>query len=350
MKKIECAIKNDGIHWDTTKACSYGSLINWFILIGTRGTGKTTNVMRQAISDYNKGLGGFIYIKRYKPDIELSAKKLCKKYNRNIKVKQMKNSSFAYEYDKETIGYAIPLSVTGSYKSTDFVDDSGKPNIANIIFDEAILKRGSKQQYIKDEMGVLLEFVSTVMRERVNYRVWIMANNMDITNPIFRYFNIQQFEGQIFIDKTRGVYVENILPTDKLSDIQKETPLYRLTNGTTYGDYHYKNKPLITTHKRIGVKSGRDKLMFRLGFNDYTLNVYLRDEELGYYVEVRNKVINDNMTYRIMSNGKINYFYVKLFKEDKQPKIFLKLYADEDIVYENEIAIQLIEDFVEIIK
>lgn len=350
MNKIKCNIKNDGIHWDTTKVCSYGQFINWIILIGTRGTGKTTGVMRQCISDYNRGLGGFIYLKRYKPDIELSAKKLCKKYNKKIECKPIKNSSFVYEYEKEQIGYAIPLSVTASYKSTDFVDDDGKPNICNIIFDEAILKRGSKQQYINDEMGVLLEFVSTVMRERKNYRVWIMANNMDITNPVFAYFNIQQFEGQIWIDKTRGVYVENILPSKMLSEVQEETPLYRLTKGTTYGDYHYKNKPLVSSHKPIGVKSGKDKLMFRLGFNNVTLNVYLRDEELAYYIEVRNKVINDNMTYNIMNNNKINYFYVSLFKQDKQPKIFLKLYADNKIIYENEVAIQLIEDFVEIIK
>ena len=76
-----------------------------------------------------------------------------------------------------------------------------------MIFDEAILPRGGSYRYLDNEIEMLFELISTVFRDRTDYRIFILGNNADIFNPYFDYFSIPPFE-RSYIDVDRGLYCE----------------------------------------------------------------------------------------------------------------------------------------------
>lgn len=348
--KIEFLIKDDKIHYNNNRCNSFNAFIN--ILIGGRGVGKTTNVLAPTIKNcvtknvIKNGLDGleeFIYLRRYKTET-MKTKQLLNKYIKGAKLSIQGDGNACVKYKVNTInvGYSISLSCANAYKSVDF------PYVKTIIYDEAILKPSGNYRYLKDEITALLEFVSTIFRSRTNCKIYILGNNLDVFNPYFSYFNIPTFKKEYY-DVERSIYIAMVESNQNYIVKEKETPLYKLTKNTSYGNYHYNNDILVSDQATnyICDKPVDNELLFRIGVYRCTLNVYLVGE-LTLYIEYKDKLISDNITYEIIDiNGNVNYYVNKLFRRLNFCKLLIKEFSNRTINYNNTKAITLIENVIE---
>lgn len=324
MQQVLKLTNNNDTYYNVCKCDSYNLFFN--MIIGGRGIGKTTSLLIKACNraiNYSKQ---FIYLRRYKPELkEFATKKTLDTIVANgVLYKADGTGGYIFIYDKKVIGYGITLSTARSYKSVAF------PNVENIIFDEFTLPRGHTYRYLKDEVDEFLNFISTVFRTRTNGKVYMAGNNEDLFNPYFAYFNIPSFD-KIYIDRDRQLYCEMAKNSPKLLSLEKKTSLYALTNGTNFGDFHYNNEVLVQAKINIIDKPVSPRLYCRIRMNDNLINVYMyntNDGELHLYCEVVNKNINDDITYIINDKGKMNYYYIDLFKKRIKPFMYRLFYND----------------------
>lgn len=241
----------------------------------------------------------------------------------NIVYKPDGNGGCDFIWQDEIFGYGISLSTTRSYKSVDF----SKVNL--IIFDEAFLHKGA-YHYLQNEVETMLEFVSTVYRTRTDGRVVIMGNNEDLFNPYYAYFNIPLFKTQYY-DKKRGIYCEHAVNSPKLLEMEKKTKLYKLIDGTAYGDYHYNNAVLLEKKAQLGTKGDKATLIFRVVMNENTINIYMcfdNSNNITLYAEMKNKIIKDKLSYVILEKGQPNYYFCNLYKSKLKTLIYNYYFND----------------------
>lgn len=340
--KVKLKIIEDYVHYyNVNRLYSYGDIISFFILIGGRGIGKSTGLAIKCVKNFRNNNEECVVIRRYVDETKIIAdyfsKVVC-----GISVKGIAKGAFEYKLQGKRLGFGLALSKQQSFKS-----GINFENVTTIIFEEAFLMKGSKVPYMQNEAEQFLELISTIVRTRKNYKVFIVGNNADIFNPYCEYFNVPTFK-DYYINRERGLYVELAPTKEELLKVEQDTPLHKLTKGTSYGDYHYGNVVLTTTKGKIIPKHYKAILMFRLVVNNQTLNIYRH--ELMLYVEWRDKAITDNMAYIIMENGNYNYYYTKMFMNSDLAEFTRLCYYDNNIGYSDNKAIEIFARIMEVIK
>lgn len=310
LQELKC-----DVYWDILSVLKRHAFLN--VSMGGRGIGKTWQAIIKALEDYKKYGDQFIYVRRYKSETTLQ-KHLLDDFCVGHTTKGIKNSAWEYSINGDTIGYCIPLSLQANFKSMSFT------RVKTIIFDEAILMNGGVIRYIPNEVHVLFEFLSTVFRHRKDCRVFILGNNLNFFNPYCEYFNVKVFKN-IYYDKERSLYIEYCSNSPALEEVEKTTPLYALTMGTTYHDYHYNNTVLTKNKFDVVKKKPNDKLIFRVVVNTYTLNFYLRDDK-RFFIEANHKVIDDSYSIVLIRNSEVNTYNMMLFKSKWLEILRIKFY------------------------
>ena len=324
-------------YYNINKPLSYRKMFN--IIMGGRGIGKTTQFLIWCINRAIRYGEKFIYLRRNVNECK-QQKKLLNKYLDFIKFEGDGNSGGCYMYGKEVVGYLKCLSVSADYKSVDFDD------VYYIIYDEAILMPGQPKRYLKDEITVLLEFLSTVFRLRTDYKVFILGNNLDFFNPYCRYFNLRVFN-RVYTGEE--IYVEYAVNSAELMVAEKETPLYRLTKGTTYHDYHYANAVLTSTERKTVALKGNEKYMFSIVMNTYTLLFYKKQDD-SIIVDSKNKLLNNERAFVLLNDNELNYYFKKEFKSSLYYNIFFYYYGREKMYGTTQDANSLVDMLYETIK
>lgn len=326
-----------------------GLPFNFYILLGGRGIGKTTAFKYASITNAIKKGEEFVYIRRYKPECKLS-RDLFGEIIDGVTTKGTGvDGCYMYMYDKRRIGYCVPLSIQQSLKSG--VDFS---KVSLIIYDEAIIERKNQVRYLPNEMHSLLEFISTVVRNRTNYKVFIMGNNLDLFNPYMDYFKIPEFES-IYKDKKRKLYVEKCENKEELVDIQEQTPLYALTNGTQYGEYHYANKTLVANKAIVGEKDSKAQFAYRIEYFNYCINVYSYEKyvknegtKVFLYISSNTQTVSDYQTWHFTIDSRRNFNEVKLFRSSNHYRLLNFCYYNKQIVFDNDgtssMILQILEE------
>lgn len=313
--------------------------INTFILIGGRGIGKTTGLCYRALQEWLKTGKEFVYVRRYKSEL-MKSKGILDKFLQGVTIKGIGKGGFEFLYGKRRIGYGVTLAMQSTFKSG--VDFS---NVNLMIYDEAVLKRGGHLRYLSDEMTEFFELISTIFRDRVDYRVFVLGNNMDIFNPWFEYFGVPNFETN-YVNMDRGLYCEKCSDKEAFIKKQQETPLYKLTNGTAYGEYHYNNKVLVNETGSIGVKGKEDKFLCRLVYNQRTINIYFHGEH-RLYCELRKRAIIDPYSIVLMDNDKPNYYFIKDFRSGDLGKYIVRKFYKKEIDYEDNECYTIFAEMIE---
>ena len=327
------------LDWETyfnaNKYWSFGDDYSLFMLTGGRGIGKTTGLAAKSVLEYMKNGTEFVYVRRYITELR-KAKSLLDPIINKVKTVGRGNGAVQWEVDKKRIGYGVALTAQQSLKSGfDF------SNVNILIYDEAILPRGGSYRYLSNEVEMFLELCSTVFRDRKGYKIFILGNNADMFNPYHAYFNIPKFE-TTFKNKARGIYCELAKNSPKLLKKEQETPLFKLTQGTAYADYHYNNKVLTFESGRIGEKNPNAELICRFVYNTITLNIY-RQSFKEIFVELREKVIKDNSTYIIMEDDKPNYLYITAYRKSEIKKLIDICYFNSNCIFDGLHAVTLFD-------
>lgn len=319
----------------------YGMNYSLFILLGGRGIGKTTGMLVKGIQNWNNKRKQFIILRRYVDEIDDAVGKL-KNLNSEIQVVTSKKK-WVFKYKGAIIGYGFALSTAEKKKSGQEYN-----NVNLIIFDEYDIIRTSHHRYLTNEVYLLFNFISTIFRTRKDYKVFLLGNNNDMFPPIMDFYDIS-IDNKKYINKERGLYFERLDTKDTLLDMEKETPLWKLTNGTAYGEYHYNNELLTKENIPIGLKHRHAILMFRLVFNQVTLNVYIQIRT-GYFIERVNKPIKDSIAYVIMDNNKLNNLFIQALRNSDLRIRLMQYYYTDNILYDSKESAYLLDKLIDLIK
>lgn len=317
--------------------------ISTFIIVGGRGIGKTTGLGIHVLQDFISKGDEFVYVRRYIKELTKAKGFLAPIGTPEPKVIGLSTGAYMWTHNKERIGYGLALSSQQSFKSGfDF------RKVKTLIFDEAILKRGGMYRYLDNEIEMLFELISTIFRDRTGYRIFILGNNADVFNPYWEYFKIPNFDRN-FIDKERGLYCEKASNSPVLLEAEKKTPLYKLTQGTSYFKYHYENELLgQKNHIRIAPKPLKAVLLVRFVVNGYTLNIYrVKQEEL--FLEIREKVIKDDKSFTILDDMELNYYHVRELRKTDLFNFISHMFYLDGIVYENELAYAIMANVMDLL-
>lgn len=119
-------------------------------------------------------------------------------------------SNYNYESGKttrhEVIGYVVALSTEQNYAGSSYLD------VSDIIFEEFM----SRSVYLADESSKLLNFWSTVDRQRGTTRVWLVGNTISRVCPYLTDWDLQS----IISRQKQGEIICKWMDT---GDIDKET-------------------------------------------------------------------------------------------------------------------------------
>lgn len=213
------------------------------ITIGKRSNGKTYAVKKVCINGYGDGKGKFVYIRRRHKQV---TRKLMVKLFSDINEYAMEHLGDYINYttesgffitnengDRETIGFATSVEDAFDFKGIPYNE------VTTIFFDE-FLEYGTA---IEDEIGKFLNIVSTIVRQRDNVNIYMIANTITKDSPYFRLFGI---------DSTK-------LKKGKIAYIKHNA-------GVEAALEYCDNEPIVeSARKNIGKTTGASKY---LGFDD----------------------------------------------------------------------------------
>ena len=316
----------------------------YYLIVGERSNGKTYATLQYLIDEYFQSgcTKQFAYIKRYEEDIkskysssvfEHLSNYIREKYNHEVKF--YRGQWLVHEVDSYTkiadckvFGHAFSLSNSNRYKGTSY------PNIENILFEEFMTMDCT---YLPDEINLLLNLVSTIARNRIQVRVFMLANTISKFNPYFSALNLKVHrieKGKIisktFTDKKgfKTTFViertENVNVYDNSEN--KEKVVFNIFGNSgvgsmiTTGDFEVHSYPQqidgfhFEGNKGTKVISSKYKTSIVMKFEDYYYRLYLIDNHIKYIIafrEIEEHTIKEkNTTHIINGNTRKNIINV----------------------------------------
>lgn len=315
------------IYYDKGRLLSYHCFFN--MLIGNRGGGKTYGFKTWGIDDFIATGRQFVWLRRYGTEIEMlkgdkksenndsflsDIEDKYKDHKLEIKGSKKKGKILV---DNKVAGFYFALSTSSIAKSTIY------PKVDKIIFDEFLIF-GNTYHYLNSEVELLLEFVETIFRNReyesqfdpkvVKPRgVYLVGNNITLANPYFLYFNIKPFRQNFYVDKTRGLLVEQY-KNDSFVAIKKASSLGKLTAGTTYAEYAFENKAFMDNERFIAPKPSNATFNCAIDYKGRTFGFWLDYKNGNMYVNHKYDPDSYNHYSLTKEDHSINTFLVKNLK------------------------------------
>ena len=245
---------DNSIFYNYDRVISYNAFLNF--LIGERGVGKTFGASEFVTRQFIKKNDEFIYIRRYKTDLEKGKKKFFKGLIDEEKFPnhklEVKGNTFII--DDKIAGYSMTLSTAHQFKSTNF------PKVKYIIFDEFLIENG-QSHYLKNEVNIFLGLIETVARMR-DVKIFCLANATSEVNPYFLFFDLTlPYNNDIKLYKD-GLILLQYMDNKAYREAKKQTKFGRLVEGTDYEDYAINNKFSDENKNFIEHKTGSSKFSF----------------------------------------------------------------------------------------
>lgn len=264
---------NKNIYYNFDKLFSYNFLIAF--VIGERGVGKSFNAKVAVLKKFLKTGEQFIYIRRYKTELDtalatfwddLQANGYFEDYKLEIKKSKMLTE---FKCNNKVCGYAVPLSTANILKSTAF------PNVKTIIFDEFLLDNSGVYRYLKNEVTILLDIIETIFRLRDGQTI-LLGNALNVhASPYFAYWDLELPEGgKEFKTFKDGAIVVNYIRNLAYRDAKKKSRFGKLIEGTAYGRYAIDNEVLRENNSFIAKKPTNAKFFGMIIINGVGLGIW----------------------------------------------------------------------------
>ena len=270
---------DNSIFLDFMYPLSYNAFLTF--IITERGLGKSYGAKSYVASHFIKTSKQFVYLRRYKSEVEeaMMKHKVPIFWNQIKNDEKFKNCKFSNTKDTMSIngkiaGFSMPLSIANILKSSTY------ENVDTIIFDEFLLNdNGVGYHYLKNEVVQLLETIETVGRLR-DIRVIFLGNAISITNPYFTYFNLSlPYNSEIKIAKRdkdgNPLIVVYYAKNEKYREVKRATRFGQLIADTDYGKYAIDNEMLRDSKSFIRKKTKQCKFYFILVINGKYYGVWI---------------------------------------------------------------------------
>ena len=290
------------MYFDISKCLSYGAFLN--LLIGSRGVGKTYGLTKFVIKEFLKKGYEFMYVRRYKTEMQKSAPKF---FSAMISNEEFKGHD---------------LKVKGSTF----------PNVKYIIFDEFIIENG-QNHYLRGEVDIFLGLIETVARTR-DVKVFLLGNAVTTTNPYFLYFNLSlPYNNEIKTFKDGLILVDYMYNLEYMS-MKRDNKFGKLVKDTEYEPYAIDNRFKDDNKVFIEKKSGSARCNFSIIYKNYTFGIWY--DYLNGKIYVSFDYNKDGLMFACTNNEhNPNTLMLSLAKEYRFMKVFIKNYKAGNVYYEN---------------
>lgn len=313
------------MYYNFDKLFSYPFLIA--MVIGERGVGKSFNAKVAVLNRFLKTGEQFIYLRRYKTELDSSLMSFfddlqANGYFEDHKFKVVKSKMITkFTCDGKVCGYAVPMSTANILKSTSF------PLVKTIVFDEFILDVAcGTYRYMKNEPQMLLDIMETVFRMREG-QVIMLGNNVNFyASPYVAYFDLSLPYNSEFKTFKDGTIVVNYIKNEKYRKAKRESKFGKLISGTAYGDYAIENKSLRESDDFVCKRPNESQFKGVLVVNGVNIGLWMGVD--GYmYVSDKydpNALIkfacdfDDHTESTIFMNARENYLLTYAIKAYKQ--------------------------------
>ena len=279
----------------------------YYMIFGERSNGKSYDIDKHLIDEFFTKGHEFGFVKRYEEDIKSKymatvfaplEEYMLEKYNHRIKF--YRGNWLVYEDGLEgklseckIFGWAFSIANMNRTKATQY------PNIQNILFEEFM---SATADYLPDELNLFINLISSIVRNRHNARVFMLANAISKYTPYSSALGLK---------------------------------LHRLKKGSIITKTYYNEKGQKTTFaiertENVDVfdnKDNKDKIVFNIFGNSGVGKMITT----GDFETHNHPQLKGNITFKENLNGKYNYFNKKdiipigLKYEDYYYKIYLKV-------------------------
>lgn len=255
---------------------------------GGRGIGKTYGAKKLAIRNFMRRGDMFIYVRRYKEELQVSAKTFFADiehefpdYDFRINGREAQCATVASRDDKkrdwQTMGFFIALSITQQVKSTAF------PKVKLIIFDEFIAET-SVPGYLPKEYTHFLNFYNTVARRREGVIVLFLANAVSMMNPYFIALKIEPDKMGEFTKLKDGFVVVHLPDSDKYRNAVYATRFGAFIQGSEYAEYAVENAFEDANDTLVGKKTSNARHEYNLMTSGGEFSVWFDRSAREYYI------------------------------------------------------------------
>lgn len=323
----------------------------WLIMtMGNRSIGKTFYFSRYCVKQFLEKGRQFIYIRRYKDDIDIAAPKFFTDISNKFPDKDMYYSNgIFYIGDKgqdtkefKVAGFAESLTRLSKLKSLPL------SNVDNIFFDEFIPDDNrylspNKPYYEPERMLALYMTIARGYKRPIRDEVKIMcaANNVTLYSPYFAYYNIDLSKKEWELNNL-NVYAEKTYNKSIASEIIN-SKIGPALLGTNYGEHALFNKSLVDDERNC-VGNLPKNLTPWLSIYSHGWYTALIEVETGnlYFRKSFDKTLRNQ--YRLTKGGTENVESVPWMSSEITKRI--KSFFERDVVFYDNIKTKIhIEGF-----
>nr|CAI8715700.1 Phage DNA packaging ATPase podovirus [Acinetobacter phage Phanie] len=331
------------------------------LIIGERSNGKTYALLTQCIKDYMKDGSQIGLIRRWKEDIvgkrggrifaglveDGSIEKLTGGKFKGVHYFTGKFYLCNYDEqgkviysDSDLLGFAFALTDSEHDKSTSY------PNVRNIVFDEFL----TNKLYLPDEFVIFMNVVSTIVRRRLDVKIYMLGNTVNKYCPYFAEMGLdniaKQRQGTIDLyhygESELTVAVEYCSSTSHMSKEANKyfafnNPKLSMITGGAWEIAIYPHLPYKYRPKDV-------LLTYFIEFNAevYQANIIQIEDIIFTYIHAKTTEIknpDDHIIYSLDYNPKLNYNRNLLRPLNKsQEKIAWFFKADKVFYQDNNIG------------
>ncbi len=286
----------------------------WNMIMGVRGNGKSYGAKKHCLERYFNHQEQFIWVRRTKTQLEPTANSwLADMVNdetitslvpKGFGLKTSKKHIMLYKLDNSKvkvkdviIGYFIPLTTQQNFKSVSY------HNVATVIFDEFLTFEG----YLSNELFRFQELMSTIERDRENFKLFLISNNVSIDNIYFNALKIDISKIEPMIPTNfDGIGCVEICDTKslKLAKAYKKTLSNWFGSKTGYNEYSEKGDWILDDLTFVGKIKGMKKFKYNCVINGVMFGVWEYANPIKKYtiplLYFSRQVNPDGTTYSLM--------------------------------------------------
>lgn len=328
----------------------------YYMAFGERSNGKTYSALKYAIERYFKHGEQFAYVRRFGEDIKRkNLQTLLAAHVENGLISSLSGGTYslvdytsgrfiAFDYDPETgkaekdiqpMGFAFDLNSMEHHKSTSF------PKVTTVIFDEFL----SRQGYLANEFVLFMNTLSTIIRDRINVKIFMIGNTVNKFCPYFSEMGLTHIKDQkpgttdlyTYADTGLSIVVEYCDPMSKRGG--KHSDVYFAFDNPqlkmiTSGSWEIAIYPHLTERYRP-----KDVMyQFFIEFDETLLHCEIVTTDTKYFMFVHPKTtpIKDDekdVIYTNKPNERWNYRVGISNQGDDLSRVILKLLRENRVFY-----------------
>lgn len=355
---------------ETIKFYSLTNILNkkadYNIIFGERSNGKTYATLAYGIKRYVQTGEQMAYIRRWREDLRgKRAENLFSNHVANGYIEEITNGEFnsvfyiggkwyLAKYDPEKKKY-VPQTTPFCYgfclSEQEHEKSSSYPNVTTIVFDEFLTRR----YYLPDEFMLLMNLLSTIIRQRDNVKVFMLGNTINKFCPYFTEMGLKQVtnmeQGNIDIYKfgQHGA----VVAVEYCSTIVKQKA------SNKYFCFDNQNLEMITGGKwemaaypHLPTKyTPKDVLfVYYIVFHDYILqgNIIQHGNENFTYIHIKTTPIKDpenSLIYSLQMNGKPNYKRKLISSATYLESQVARYFATDKVFYQNNEVGEIVRNY-----